>query len=115
MHPTFRHTPPMYSRSITQVLTLSWPSRIAAGYPPGPAPITTASKRCSAMAALYHAQNFKEGDGLDLDVVEARDAVDDVLSRPIHRCRCFPRVSSAAVVNRTAVTRSSRADKETTM
>src|SRR3954469_9027530 len=56
MHPTFRHTPPMYSRSITQALTLSWPSRIAAGYPPGPAPITTASKRCSAMAALYHAQ-----------------------------------------------------------
>jgi hypothetical protein len=31
MQPTLRHTPPMYSRSMMQVLTLSWPSRIAAG------------------------------------------------------------------------------------
>ena len=31
MHPTLRHTPPMYSRSMMAVFTLSWPSRIAAG------------------------------------------------------------------------------------
>jgi hypothetical protein len=31
MQPTLRQTPPMYSRSMMQVLTFSWPSRIAAG------------------------------------------------------------------------------------
>src|ERR1700712_1125269 len=63
MQPTLRHTPPMYSRSMMAVLTLSCPSRIAAGYPPGPAPMTTASKRCSGMGASYHADDDGDGDG----------------------------------------------------
>ncbi len=43
MHPTLRHTPPQYFSSTTATLRPSWAARIAATYPPGPAPRTTTS------------------------------------------------------------------------
>src|SRR5512139_1608395 len=44
MHPQLTHTPPGRSRSTTATRIPSWAARIAATYPPGPAPITTRSK-----------------------------------------------------------------------
>ena len=44
MQPQFRQTPPSDSFSTSAVFLPSWASRMAATYPPGPAPITTASK-----------------------------------------------------------------------
>src|SRR4051812_6155972 len=53
MQPTLRQMPPGLSRSTTIAFFLSWPSRIPATYPPGPAPITNASTRiASAMRRL---------------------------------------------------------------
>jgi hypothetical protein len=43
MHPQFKHTPPQFSFSITNVFCFNCPSRIAATYPPGPPPTTIAS------------------------------------------------------------------------
>jgi hypothetical protein len=43
MQPTLRHTPPQYFSSTTAVFRPSWAQRIAATYPPGPAPRTTTS------------------------------------------------------------------------
>ena len=43
MQPTFKHTPPMNSRSTITVFFPSCAARIAATYPPGPAPITQTS------------------------------------------------------------------------
>src|SRR5580765_1373450 len=42
MQPTFRQIPPGWSRSTTSDFTPSWPSRMPATYPPGPAPMTRA-------------------------------------------------------------------------
>src|SRR5579875_443182 len=47
MHPTLRQTPPQYCFSMMAVLRPSWLARIAATYPPGPAPRTTTSKCCA--------------------------------------------------------------------
>src|SRR5690349_21600088 len=44
MHPTLRQTPPQYLDSTTAALRPSCEARIAATYPPGPAPRTTTSK-----------------------------------------------------------------------
>jgi hypothetical protein len=44
MHPTLRQTPPQYFFSTTATFLPSWAARIAATYPPGPAPRTTTSK-----------------------------------------------------------------------
>ncbi len=44
MQPTLRQTPPQYFFSITAALRPSWEARMAATYPPGPAPRTTTSK-----------------------------------------------------------------------
>src|SRR5262245_42600598 len=44
IQPTLRHTPPQYLGSTTAVFRPSWADRIAATYPPGPAPRTTTSK-----------------------------------------------------------------------
>ena len=49
MHPTLRQTPPQYFSSMTATFLPSWAARIAATYPPGPAPRTTTSK-CSSHA-----------------------------------------------------------------
>ncbi len=43
MHPQLRQMPPRCSRSITTVERPSCAARIAATYPPGPAPITATS------------------------------------------------------------------------
>ena len=40
IQPTLRHVPPQYCRSTIIVSRPSWPARMAATYPPGPAPIT---------------------------------------------------------------------------
>src|SRR5512145_375343 len=45
MHPQLTQTPPGRSRSTTATRMPSCAPRIAATYPPGPAPITTRSKR----------------------------------------------------------------------
>ncbi len=44
MQPTLRQTPPQYFFSTTATFFPSWEARIAATYPPGPAPSTTTSK-----------------------------------------------------------------------
>src|SRR3954454_8159604 len=44
MQPTLRQTPPQYLDSTTATLLPSWAARMAATYPPGPAPRTTTSK-----------------------------------------------------------------------
>ena len=44
MQPTLRHTPPQYFSSTTATLLPSCAARMAATYPPGPAPRTTTSK-----------------------------------------------------------------------
>ena len=44
MQPTFRQTPPQYRSSMIAVRRPSCAARIAATYPPGPAPTTTTSK-----------------------------------------------------------------------
>ncbi len=44
MQPTLRQTPPQYCFSTTATLLPSWAARMAATYPPGPAPRTTRSK-----------------------------------------------------------------------
>ncbi len=49
MHPQFRQTPPSDSFSTSAVRLPSCASRMAATYPPGPPPITTASKVFVAM------------------------------------------------------------------
>ena len=51
MQPTLRQTPPQYFDSTTATFSPSWEARIAATYPPGPAPSTTTSK--SAMPPAY--------------------------------------------------------------
>ena len=51
MHPQFRHTPPSSSRSTRAALFPSCASRMAATYPPGPEPMTTASKFLVAMGS----------------------------------------------------------------
>ncbi len=43
MQPTLRQTPPQYLSSTTATLLPSWEARMAATYPPGPAPRTTTS------------------------------------------------------------------------
>src|SRR3954468_2713096 len=43
MHPTLRQTPPQYFSSTIAVVRPSCAARIAATYPPGPAPKTTTS------------------------------------------------------------------------
>ncbi|CFS29284.1 Uncharacterised protein [Mycobacterium tuberculosis] len=43
IQPTLRHTPPQYLGSTIAVLRPSCAARIAATYPPGPAPRTTTS------------------------------------------------------------------------
>src|ERR1700730_12343114 len=48
MHPTLRQTPPQYLGSTTAVLNPSCAARMAATYPPGPAPRTTTSKWVTA-------------------------------------------------------------------
>src|SRR5271154_5412390 len=48
MHPTLRQTPPQYLGSTTAVFNPSCAARMAATYPPGPAPRTTASKCVTA-------------------------------------------------------------------
>src|SRR5262245_32783520 len=47
MQPQFKQTPPSTARSITITRFLSCASRIAATYPPGPAPTTATSARFS--------------------------------------------------------------------
>lgn len=54
MQPTFRQTPPQYFSSTIAVFSPSCAARIAATYPPGPAPSTTTSK-CSDMHPDYAA------------------------------------------------------------
>src|SRR5689334_5982121 len=49
MQPTLRQVPPRYSRSTQAVFMPNCAARIAATYPPGPAPITTRSKVDSDM------------------------------------------------------------------
>ena len=44
MQPTLRQTPPQYFFSTTATDLPSWAARMAATYPPGPAPRTTTSK-----------------------------------------------------------------------
>src|SRR4051812_45123119 len=51
MQPTLRHTPPQYLLSTTATLLPSCAARMAATYPPGPAPRTTTSK-CGMCASL---------------------------------------------------------------
>src|SRR4051812_7878686 len=51
MQPTLRHTPPQYLDSTTATLLPSCAARMAATYPPGPAPRTTTSK-CGMTASL---------------------------------------------------------------
>src|SRR4051794_28450645 len=46
MQPTFRQTPPQNRSSTTATLLPSCAARMAATYPPGPAPRTTTSNRC---------------------------------------------------------------------
>lgn len=55
MQPTFRQTPPQYLASTTATRLPSWAARMAATYPPGPAPSTTTSKRspCSSMEISF--------------------------------------------------------------
>ena len=43
MQPTLRQTPPQYCFSTTATFKPSWEARMAATYPPGPAPRTTRS------------------------------------------------------------------------
>ena len=43
MQPTLRQTPPQYFFSMIAVYSPSWAARMAATYPPGPAPSTTTS------------------------------------------------------------------------
>src|SRR5699024_1982104 len=43
MQPTFRQPPPQYCFSLTATDLPSWAARMAAMYPPGPAPRTTTS------------------------------------------------------------------------
>lgn len=43
MQPTLRQVPPRYSRSTQATLMPSWAARMAATYPPGPAPMTIRS------------------------------------------------------------------------
>jgi hypothetical protein len=44
MQPTLRQTPPQYFSSMTATDCPSWAARIAATYPPGPAPRTRTLK-----------------------------------------------------------------------
>ena len=43
IHPTFKQTPPIHSRSMIATFWPTCAARIAATYPPGPEPITTVS------------------------------------------------------------------------
>ena len=43
MQPTLRQTPPQYFSSTTAMFRPSWAARMAATYPPGPAPRMTTS------------------------------------------------------------------------
>ncbi len=56
IHPTFRHTPPIHSLSIMAVFNPSCDDRMAATYPPGPAPNTTTSY--SLILLLYISDKF---------------------------------------------------------
>ena len=52
MQPTLRHTPPQYFSSTTATDLPSWAARMAATYPPGPAPRTRTSKWVTAPSLL---------------------------------------------------------------
>src|SRR5689334_11880019 len=60
MHPTLRQTPPQYFASMTAAFRPSWEARMAATYPPGPAPRTTTSKSLTNHRLL---QRPKEHEG----------------------------------------------------
>ena len=60
MQPTLRQTPPQYCFSITPTLRPSWEARMAATYPPGPAPRTTTSKSLTG-ASLFPGQSPRNG------------------------------------------------------
>src|SRR5579859_4547876 len=50
MQPTFRHVPPMYCFSTIATRPPNCAARMAATYPPGPAPITVTSNRFVSVA-----------------------------------------------------------------
>src|SRR5262245_17445261 len=61
MHPQFRQIPPGRSASTTATRCPSCAARIAATYPPGPEPTTTASNRSLAIASDQEAEGRLEG------------------------------------------------------
>src|SRR6266850_2839967 len=63
MQPIFRQVPPRNSRSTHAVLKPSCAARIAAMYPPGPAPITIRSKFDSATIVSNSRQLLLGGEG----------------------------------------------------
>src|SRR5918911_735276 len=62
MQPTLRQTPPQYLSSTTATRLPSCEARMAATYPPGPAPRTTTSK-CSLMGRAYGVVQPDHDDG----------------------------------------------------
>src|SRR5207244_7004054 len=57
IQPTLRHVPPRNSRSTQATFIPSCAARMAATYPPGPAPMTMRSKLvCSDIRARFYAQ-----------------------------------------------------------
>src|SRR4030095_16160374 len=53
MQPTFRHVPPRNSRSTQATFIPSCAARMAATYPPGPAPMTIRSNWLELAAGLF--------------------------------------------------------------
>src|SRR5256885_5006588 len=62
MRPIFKHVPPRNSPSTHAVLNPNCAARIAAVYPPGPAPITIKSKFVSATIFSNSGNGFQGGE-----------------------------------------------------
>src|SRR5579883_122198 len=74
MQPTFRHTPPRYSFSIHTTLAPSWAARMAATYPPGPAPMTATSFSIMVCFLWYGSRvPLQEIDGEGVELVGELD------------------------------------------
>jgi hypothetical protein len=70
MQPTFKHVPPSVRLFSTQATFIpSWAARIAATYPPGPAPMTT---RSNFVATIYSFSSRAETAARFLGMIDER-------------------------------------------
>src|SRR5438445_10984989 len=82
MHPMFRHVPPRNWRSMQATFMPSCAARMAATYPPGPAPITTRSNCVSLGFSLIGSSSDARQVGFHADP-RLLDGLHPVVPQPL--------------------------------